>query len=52
MKVPEFLACVVVGLVLIFAVPRPEELTAQSWGLFGVFVATICGTCSGLCLST
>jgi len=42
-KIPEFLACVSIGLVLIFAVPKPHALTSQSWGLFGVFIATICG---------
>jgi hypothetical protein len=42
-KLPELLVCVLVGVLLCFAVPRPPELAADAWHLFGVFVATIAG---------
>jgi hypothetical protein len=42
-KLPELLICVVVALVVAFAVPRPEELTEEAWDLFAIFVGTILG---------
>lgn len=40
--VPAMLA-VGLGLVLVFCVPKPPEVTAQAWQLLGIFVATIAG---------
>lgn len=42
-KLPESLFCITVGLILFFAVPRPQELTLQAWGLTAIFVSTILG---------
>jgi hypothetical protein len=43
-KLPELLLCVLVALLLTFAVPRPEAIPPDGWGVLGVFVATIIGT--------
>lgn len=42
-KIPETLACILAGVILYAAVPRPEALTQQAWGLLAIFVATILG---------
>ena len=42
-NLPELLLCVVVGLILVFAVPCPDGIVRPAWSLFGVFVATIAG---------
>ncbi|KAL8472174.1 hypothetical protein ACS0TY_028774 [Phlomoides rotata] len=35
--------CVVVGLVLRFAVPKPNEVTHQAWSLLAIFIVTVAG---------
>jgi DASS family divalent anion:Na+ symporter len=42
-KLPELLFCVLVALLMVFAVPRPTAITPDGWGVLGVFVATIVG---------
>ncbi|EIE21539.1 Sodium/sulfate symporter [Coccomyxa subellipsoidea C-169] len=39
----KFLACIVVFLILRYAVPKPATLTWKAWQLFAIFVATILG---------
>lgn len=41
-RLPE-LFCVLVALLLTFAVPRPAAIRPDGWGVLGVFVATIVG---------
>lgn len=40
---PESLACLLAGVLLYFAVPRPAALTPQAWALAAIFAATILG---------
>ncbi|WIA16877.1 hypothetical protein OEZ85_013807 [Tetradesmus obliquus] len=42
-RLPELLFCVLVALLLTFAVPRPAAIRPDGWGVLGVFVATIVG---------
>lgn len=39
----KFLACIVVFLIIRYAVPKPGTLTWPAWQLFAIFVATILG---------
>ncbi|BDA44762.1 Dicarboxylate transporter 1, chloroplastic [Coccomyxa sp. Obi] len=39
----KFLACIVVFLIIRYAVPKPNTLTWPAWQLFAIFVATILG---------
>jgi accessory gene regulator protein AgrB len=42
-KIPESILCIVVGILMYFAVPRPAALTSDAWALLSIFIATILG---------